>query len=430
MSLRDLAPIVLVAGLVVLASPAAAESVYGCAGLDGRTSLPGLEGEGGVFYRINPDLRMFQPLSEETMADMADLARALEGSGTTLIYAPLPTKSLAMPDQLPPEAQDLGFDVGIATTMHARMLERLAARGVRTADLRHALRAGAGEEPSMFATDYRLTSAGARRAASAIAGALSAAPGFDALPKGQFRTVSAGTLTLPSDMRSALQRHCMTRLPEVTTEVFSLTRTDRAALGAAAGAVQVVLVGTEHSGEAAVNLAGFVSEATGLQVAHHSVTGGGAFAAISSYLTSQAFRDAPPAYLVWINPVDQNPARPGDQPMRELIAAAGDTCRADVPLTPAARPDTVTADLTGLPRDRRVTLLLAADWIPATAARFDFMSADGLIRSRSITRHPGQVRTGRFYMPMTGLWPEGVARVQIVLDVPFGATTRLIACHD
>lgn len=421
--------------------PGLAQSVYGCSALETADSRPSVEGEGGVFYRVTPDLRMFATLSDESIADLARLSATLASLGTTLIYVPLPTRSLAMPDQLPQIARDFGFDPNLAGSVYQETLERLQQAGVQTADLRRALRAPGSEEPSFFRTDHRLTSSGARRAARAIGDALALTPDFTALPKGRFESQSAGPVVLPSAMRSALQRHCMIALPQVETESFATTRrqaggvlSDTTLFGAGAGSgaasARVALLGTEQSGEPAANLAGFLSEFSGLDVLQYAVEGGGSYGAISAYMTSRAFQEARPSYLVWVNPIENNLAQFGDQPMRELIAAAGDTCRVPLQVLAGGQGTAVTADLSALDPTQSYTLLLEADGADATSARFDFLSAAGLVRSKSVFRSPDQVRTGRFYMPMSGLWPEGAQLVEIVLDAPLGTTARVTACFD
>ena len=168
-----------IAGLAaLLALPAAAQSVYGCSDLSGRISMPSVEGSHGVFYRIDPDLHMFHAFSDESIDLLAKLSQALAAQGTTLIYLPLPTKSLAMPDQLPQAARDLGFDITIATTVHDDMFRRLSEAGVLSVNLRTALRTAPEGQPSFFGTDARMTPAGARRAAVAMAGVISGLPGF------------------------------------------------------------------------------------------------------------------------------------------------------------------------------------------------------------------------------------------------------------
>jgi alginate biosynthesis protein AlgX len=427
----------LLAALVSAAAPAAAQSVYGCTDLGGRQAHASVEGANGVFYRILPDLQMFHSLSEGSAAQLGQLSAALAPLGTTLVYVPLPTKSLALPDQLPQAARDLGYDAALAATAYDQNLKRLRDAGLPTADLRAALRAGPEAPLSVFATDYRLTADGARRAARAIADTLAATPGFADLPKSRYESRSSGSVTLDSDMRAALQRHCMIALPPVVTDTFTTTRTQSGVatggntiFGARTAGARVALVGTEAAVGAAANLAGFLAEATGLEVEQYSVAGGGSFAAISSYLTSREFQDSRPAYLVWVNPAENNLAQWGDQPLRELIAAAGADCRVPLQLSSGRQANALTADLVPLDPGQSYTLFVDTDGAGAGAARFDFLSGSGLIRSRSVFRHPDQVRTGRFYMPMSGLWPEGAQRVEIVLDVPFGGNARVTACFD
>jgi alginate biosynthesis protein AlgX len=422
---------------LAFAPPAMAQSIYGCTGLDDTNGLPAVEGDNGVFYRVDPDLRMFNAVSDESVARLAVLSQALASLGTTLVYVPLPSKGLAMPDQLPQAARDYGFDVVLATTVYEDILKRLRDAGVVTADVRRALRAGADTPPSIFPTDYRLTAAGAERAATAIAAAMATTPGFKDLQKGRFASSVAGKETLPSDMRAALQRHCQITLPELLVDTFATTRLqgqavagDSTLLGSTTNSARVAVVGTEHVGAASSNFPGALSAASGLDVQQYTVMGGGSFAAISSYLTSRAFQDQRPAYLIWVNPVEDNLAQFGDQPMRELTAAAGGNCRVPLPTGPGGLVNSVTADLTALDTTQSYTLFVDAEGTQAATARFDFQSATGLVRTRTVHRNPGQVTTGRFYMPMSGLWPEGALSVTITLDAPVTNAARVTACFD
>lgn len=418
-----------------LAAPAAAQSVFGCTDLAGTSRWASVEGAAGVFYRIDPDLMMAQPFSDDTVTALADLSRTLAAGGTRLIYVPLPTKSLAMPEGLPPAARDLGYDATLAATLYDDMLARLTAAGVTAVNARAALRGGADAAPSFFGPDPRLTAAGARRAAEAIAGTLATLPGVADLPRVRFETRSASAARLPSAMRVALQRHCLMPLPEVETETYLTTRLDgggasgNALLGTGPQA-RVALVGTDYSGDPAVNLGGFLSTATGLDVQSYAVTGGGAFAAISSYLTSRAFAEGRPAVLVWANPVFESLADHGDQPLRELIAAAGDTCRVAVPTGAGAAPGRMIADLAGLDPAVPTMLMIDTGGAPATSVTLEVRGPGTPARARSVHRHPGQVPTGRFYVPLDGLWPEAAAgaTAEIRLDVAFGAAPLVTAC--
>jgi alginate biosynthesis protein AlgX len=79
---------------------------------------------------------------------------------------------------------------------------------------------------------------------------------------------------------------------------------------------------------------------------------------------------------------------------------------------------------------RGYTILIDSEGSAATRAQFDFRGPDGSIRTRQIMRHRDQAPTGRFYMPLSGLWPEGARSVEIMLDVPVSATARVSACAN
>jgi alginate biosynthesis protein AlgX len=419
------------------ALPVAAQSDFGCSNLSGRNSLPAVEGARGVFYRIDPDMFNFHPFAEETVAQMAELSTALAAQGTTLIYVPVPTKGMAMPASLPQLATDLGFDPVLAATVHGEMLRKLTEAGVMTVDLRSVLTAGIEEPPSFYPTDFRMTPAGARRTAQAMADTLATTQGFADIPKTLFETRQTGTTILPSDMRNILQRHCLGTLPEVETPTYATTRfqsggvaADTSIFGAVAARSRVVLLGTDYTGGTVGNLAGFLSEFSGLDVQEYTVDDGGGFAAISSYLTSRAFQDARPAYLIWVNPVFESLADRGDQPMRELIAAAGAGCSATLPLATGFDQSALSADLRSLEPGRPFTLYLEADGAEAREARFEFLSPSGLSVTRQVLRHPAQVPTGRFYMPMPAQTPGGIDSVRITLDVAIGINARVSACYD
>ena len=102
-----------------------AQSLYGCNDLAGYERLPSIEGKSGVFFRINPDLYNFHAMSEETVDQVAELARALESVGTKLIYVPMPTKSMVMPSFLTSESEDFGFDATLASTVYGEAVRRL-----------------------------------------------------------------------------------------------------------------------------------------------------------------------------------------------------------------------------------------------------------------------------------------------------------------
>ncbi len=203
--------------------------------------------------------------------------------------------------------------------------------------------------------------------------------------------------------------------------------------------VQIAVISSAISGTSVLGYAHYLQALTGLQAGHYSLSKGGSLAAMSAYVTSREFQENRPAFLVWTLPIWENIARFGDQPMQELITAAGPTCETVLPMAYDKDRNLYQADLSGLDQSQPHTLFLDSDndndsvsraAEGAGAARFTFTSQSGAIRTRTIYRAADQVLTGRFYMPMSGLWPEGADRVDIQLGGLRGkAAPRLRACQ-
>jgi alginate biosynthesis protein AlgX len=419
-------PMVALGLLLAQVFPAAAQvhSAFGCSNLAGRHALPAIEGADGMFYRVHPDLHMFHPFSDQTVADLARLSDALVTRGTTLIYVPLPTKALVEPEALPTLASDMGFDHAIAATVFDDIVQRLVAGGVLAVNLRLPLQAPNATGTAVIPTDYRLNVDGGRRAATVIGAVIAATPGYASQPRATYASQASGDVTLSSPMRDILQRHCTLPLPPPVTTTVTTTATD--ATLAPETPPQIVLVGTEEISATPSNLTGFLSEATGLSVTGHVVTGGGAFAAITAYLTSPAFEDAPPAYLVWVNPVEHGLAAAGDLPIAEIIAAARGTCRTPLATAPGPAPDTLVITLPPTPTN---TLFIDAD-TPATTARIDIATVTGLAVTRHMVRHPDPSPNGRFYLPLASLWPDAALSATVTFNIPTGPAPRAAACTD
>jgi hypothetical protein len=113
-----------------------------------------------------------------------------------------------------------------------------------------------------------------------------------------------------------------------------------------------------------------------------------------------------------------------------LIAAAGANCSVSLPLATGFEANAISADLRSLAPGQSYTLFVDADGAPAAEARFDFTGADGLVTTRSISRVPTQVPTGRFFMSLAGMGQSAAQTVRIALDVPFGINARVAACFD
>lgn len=431
--------VIALALICALSNTTAAEepdSAFGCSGLENDRELPTVEGRDGVFFRIRTDLRMNHPNSARIVAQIGALSEALARRGTTLVYAPIPTKSVTMPDFLPARARLYGFDLYAASRVHDDLLERLNAVGVQTVDIRSALlKTEPGKRP-FFNTDFHWTAYGARLGAQEISSVIKSLPAYDALDKTSYVSTIVGEEVAFSGMRRILQKQCVETLPLPVTQTYDTRPVASASeesagldlFGETAARPQLALVGTSFSDSPINNFPGFLAEYSELEVVNYAITGGNQFGSITSLLTSEEFQEAPPTFLVWENPIYNNLAIFGDQPMRELIAAADNNCDRDLGAQISTDGKTLTASIAGMKLGPDQTLMLDSDGSPSLGVTFRFVSTSGRERLKVIERGERWRRTGRFYMPMTGLWPEGAEEVEVILATAAGPDARLTVC--
>lgn len=423
----------LLAGLLAAGSAEAQDSNYRCNGLDAAASLPSIEGKNGVFYRVLADLRMRHPMTDPIIGKMGTLAATLAANGTTLIYVSVPTKSQAMPDQLPEAAKMYQFDAGTAKLVYDDIITRLTAQNITAPDILDALRAAPDEAPPFFQADFHWTPEGARRAAEAISDVMKAQPFYADLDKTDYVTTELPAVAAFSTMRRTLQAQCIDELPRVEASVF-VTKASGASVADAADIfaggdqeIQVVLVGTSFSDSTTNNFAGFLSQYSGLDVVNYAVTGGNQYGAITSYLTSRDYLENPPRFLVWENPVYNNLAQYGLDPLEELIAAAGDSCT-DILSTTQTGPATLTADL----RNFSITAdnVLLADFGTDGPRRADFVftGPTGIVRNAAMIRGDRLLASGRFFKPLHSLWQPDMQTVSVTFDQPVTALSSLTLC--
>ena len=195
------------------------------------------------------------------------------------------------------------------------------------------------------------------------------------------------------------------------------------------GTLPVAVVGTSFSDMPEANFPGFIAQYSDLEAVNYAITGGGQYSAITSYLTSDDFQTAPPSFLVWEAPGYLNPINHGDQPMRELAAAASGACTDPLPLTATDRADTLRAALPAH-AGPETTLFLDTGSRASQSVAFRFAGPDGRSRTRMITREDRVRLTGRFYMPLTALWSQGASAVEVTAVGGFGPQPRLFTCRQ
>jgi len=400
--------------------PAAASSAYGCANLETNEALPTVEGKDGYFYRVMADLRMQHPLSDHIADLVATLADALAATGTTLVYVPVPTKSLVMPQYLPNAARQYGFDYKVAEFAYRDVVDKLIARGVVTVDLLEAMRHLPEGEPAFLKADFHWTSSGAKAAARVVGDTITKLQGFNPVAHEAFETRALGEVQIISTMRRILQENCTKALPPAATEGYSTTEIAPAAVDIF-GDVQrddsIVLVGTSYSDLAAANFQGFLSQSLQMPVTNFAISGGDQFGSITSYMTSEAFLKHRPKIVIWENPIYNNLGKFGDAPLIELTAAARQACRpVDRTQISATGKNALSVSVSaGQVPDHAVIYAYSGN-DQSRHAELKFSLEDGHLFESGIWRADRIVSTGRYYFPVRYFGSRDAHSFQLVFD--------------
>jgi alginate biosynthesis protein AlgX len=374
-------------------------------------------------------------MDQRTIVLLGRLTEVLAENGTTLVYVTIPAKSQAMADYLPERANDYGFDAEMAEMIYTDIIARMSSVGIIAPDVMTALQNVEGDERAFFGADFHWTSGGARAAAQAIAAAMKEHPSFADLTPSAYESKPIGKQVAFSGMRRSLQGFCKNALPPTETEAYKTSPVESATtqsgdLDIFAGsdtALPAVLVGTSFSDSPINNFIGFLTEYTGLDVINYSITGGNQFGAMTSYLTSDEFKDQRPRFLIWENPIYNNLAQYGSAPLEELIAAAGTSCTKSLPITKVDE-HTVSASLEGMSIGPDDAIFADFGQEGARTASFALETTDGIIRKSKIERGQRLRGTGNFYLGMSPFRHPSFKQITVRFDRAVTDTTELTFC--
>ena len=409
------------------------QSAYGCRNLEQMRSLQALEGKDGFFFRIIAELRMEHPFTDGTMKRLAQFSQVLAEQGTTLIYVPIPSKSIVLNDKLPERAALFGYNDKIAREYYNDIFARFQKHGVTAVDISGALQSADKDFPPFFKTDFHWTAAGARLAAEEIAKAIQSQPEYADLGKIETKTVEKGVQVAFSGMRLLLQENCIDSLPQVVTPTYETTALENpeAALDILGEetASSVVLIGTSFSDMPVSNFGGFVQEYSKLPVLNYSLTGGNQFGSMISYVTSQEFQEKRPRYLIWENPIYNNLSEYGEAPWAELLAMAYNKCE---PLERSAvSPDGLTISSKIDPSQWRAGAAILADagLEGPRSVKLKLENANGRTRFANIQRNDRMRATGRFVFPLSPYGNQPINQISATFDIPAGDAGSLQICQ-
>ncbi len=220
----------------------------------------------------------------------------LAAKGVQLVVVTIPAKAIIYPEhlgryRLPAEPSG----------RHEAILEGLRGKGIDVVDPKPDLVAAKSSQQVYLRTDTHWTPAGATVVAGAVARHLAGrAPGDEK----QFQTKAGADESYGGD----LTRYVRLGGPAATLgpkpdllEPFEAVATEEGSL-LGEETVPVVLVGTSYSANARWSFEPALKVAMARDVINVAHEGQGPFKPMSTYLKSEAFRDAPPKLVVWEMP--------------------------------------------------------------------------------------------------------------------------------
>ncbi len=263
------------------------------AAYQGRWFYKLLPGPGGWLLRQDDLLTTFE-LEPTTLEYLKTLSEALAAQGVTLIIAAQPPRGTAL------EAGSIpNYTPGEALARYEAVRATLQDAGLHVTDLAAVVTATPNY---FFRRDHHWTPDGSRASAAAVAQTVKATPAFrSTAAKAQtFTTAAVETVAQTGSFGEAIGQICGKNPP---AEKFSRYQTVVKSAGNddlfGASAPPITLAGTSNSARQDLNFAGFLAQATGLEVLNVSAVGGGPQAALEAYLRSETFRQAKPVFLVW-----------------------------------------------------------------------------------------------------------------------------------
>ena len=287
------------------ASPNPGEVPFTLCGKAERAERPLWRGLDGWIFDRGDLIARYEP-GVPVQPDLTRLVKAFEAQGVTLVAAVLPKRGSVYPAHLD-RSKDVfaAYNDARARASYRTFLSDLRAAGIRTPDLTDVVHRGSA--PFFFKRDGHWTSAGARRAAGAVASLIYPLPAYAELAKSTFRTRSLGRVTQKGFLQGRAERLCNRSLPDETLEIFT---TDIEPTGPATAATlftynppPVTLVGTSNSKRLSdrpdLNFSGFLREHLGLEVLNAAFAGAGIYGSLLPYLHSDEYHAHKPAFIVW-----------------------------------------------------------------------------------------------------------------------------------
>ena len=356
--------------------------------------------QGRWFYRLEkgPEGWLFRPddlattfeLKRETLGNLVALNQALAAQGVTLIVAAQPPRGVAlaansMPDYAPSQA----------LARYEAVRRTLQNAGLKVTDLASV----ATETPDyFFRRDHHWTPEGSRASAQAVAQTIASVPEARGLKTGEFHTEKVSTEEQIGSFGEAIGQICGKNPPAEPLVRYQTVAASPDGDLFGTSAPPIALAGTSNSARKDLNFAGFLAQATGLEVLNVSAVGGGPEAALGAYLRSETFREAKPVFLVWefatLFDLPQDPLF-----YRQLVPSVWGACSTSQSQASVTRPLSRNVPLfTGLRGEAKGFVYLELSDLAQTSLTLNLSYAGGKTERVRLERSTRERNDGRFFL--------------------------------
>lgn len=403
---------------------------------DRQKLSPMTQGQDGWFFR-RVDFQENYTLLPETLTYFKRIDRAFEKLGTKLVVAAIPPRPF-IGDHFynRGDTQQKRYDLSTAKKSYNEYLSQLRSTGITVVDGLDLVQEQdtANDLSFFFKRDHHWTPFGSKMMAQKIAREMNA----EASAANTYQTKQLYITNLRSYMSEEIKRLCLNQTPHESHPVY---RTERSSynsedllFGDSSSDATIALLGSSFSDMESFNFVGFLMEASGMDVANYSLSGGQLFNAIVSYTSLPLDRRPAPKFALWetLSHYDFNV---GEAMYRQIIPAVGGECSREQSI--AAKAVAVKGNdastLLDVPESKKASghdyyLFIESDTPSLVKFTVEFDYADGDGEWFTIDRSENFRNKGRFFIELSDELTAPLTQVSLDNNSPVDAKLDVRLC--
>jgi alginate biosynthesis protein AlgX len=387
------------------------------------------------------DFNEHYQLLPETEQSLKRLNDAFAAQGAKLLIMAVPPRSLAAASLLDlTQQRQSAFDAVATARSYQQYLQSLRKMGIEVVD---GIAEATAFEPQthshfFFKRDLHWTPFGANLIAQKLAKTLQKQPNFAANPAVQYQTAKTGMLTMKGLMIQGIQPLCEDTIP---AEPYPEYTTSKQAMGEAAlfddassAAPPLVLLGSSFSENPAFNFDGFLSQATGADIANFAIRAGELFNALVSYTSLPQAERLSPRFVIW-EQLAHYDLNQGEASFRQAIPAIGGECSKEeaIASTTLTLKDGGSGELFTLPEASAIHgsdyyLFVSASHFGINRFTLQFDYADGDGEEFTVDRSQHFNNKGRFFVELSDELQAALTNIRISHLASGNATLDIRLC--